>query len=62
MPLCKTGMWLKTKDEADNTAITAWVSAGRSVAELHRFCVRDGFDGKLTNFKAHCRSNCSCNS
>jgi hypothetical protein len=60
MPLCKTGMWLKTKDEADNTAITDWVSAGRSVAELHRFCVRDGFDGKLTTMKEHVRGRCSC--
>jgi len=60
MPLCKTGMWLKTKDDADNTAITDWVSAGRSVAELHRFCVRDGFDGKLTSAKDHFKGRCCC--
>jgi hypothetical protein len=53
-------MWLKTKDEADNTAINKWVSAGRSVAELHRFCVIDGFDGKLTSAKDHFKGRCCC--
>lgn len=60
MPLCKTGMWLKTKDEADNTAVSNWVAKGGSVAELHRYCVRKGFDGKLTSFKSHARQTCSC--
>ena len=61
MPLCKTGMWLKTKDDADKAAIADWVARGRSIAELHRFAVRfSGFDGKLTSFKDHLRVRCSC--
>ena len=38
---CVTCQWLDELPAADRDAFTAWISAGKSVLQLHELCVTD---------------------
>ncbi|WP_280389807.1 hypothetical protein [Nocardia wallacei] len=57
---CKTGTWINGLDTRDRDTIRDYVAAGKPLAALWRAALKNGYDGGLTQFKAHLTHGCTC--
>ncbi|MBF6358189.1 hypothetical protein IU449_27205 [Nocardia higoensis] len=59
-PPCGTGEWIATLDPRDATAFSSFLERGGTIVDLWRLAVKHGCEVGQTQFRRHCRRDCSC--